>query len=136
MTILLGIFTFFLVLVSIIMVLAILAQRAKSDGGVGAALGGGMTEAAFGAESGNVLSKATTWMAVAFFVVSFGLYLGHLHLHRVELKESGEGLPNIPSLGAPASADPLALPESGLLNLPATPAPAPTEEAPAATPAP
>jgi preprotein translocase subunit SecG len=102
MTLLLGIFTFILVIVSVFLVLVILAQRAKSDGGVGAALGGGVTEAAFGAESGNVLSRATTYAAVIFFVLSFGLYLGHLHEHRKGLAASDDGLPAMPELNAPA----------------------------------
>ncbi|MGH8017356.1 MAG: preprotein translocase subunit SecG [Opitutaceae bacterium] len=103
MTLLLGIFTFILVIVSIFMVLVILAQRAKSDGGVGAALGGGVTEAAFGAESGNVLSRGTTIAAVIFFVLSFGLYLGHLYQHRHSTGATTDGLPDMPELTAPAA---------------------------------
>ncbi len=106
MSLLVGIFTFVLVLISLFMVLIILAQRAKSDGGVGAALGGGMAEAAFGGESGNVLSKATTWAAATFFVLSFGLYLGHLHLHKRDLRENPQTLPDVPELVAPAAAEP------------------------------
>lgn len=126
MSLLLGLFTFLLVIISLFMVLVILAQRAKSDGGVGAALGGGMAEAAFGAESGNVLTKATTWAAVAFFVISFGLYLGHLHQHRVAKSEQQNALPAVPVLSTPAGEAPLVLPE------PATPAPA-VETTPAAS---
>jgi preprotein translocase subunit SecG len=59
MSILIGIATFILILISIFMVLVVLAQKAKSDGGVGAAMGSGVTEATFGAETGNVLTKAT-----------------------------------------------------------------------------
>jgi len=130
MTLLLGIFTFFLVLISFFMVLVILAQRAKSDGGVGAALGGGVTEAAFGAQSGNVLSRATTYAAVAFFILSFGLYLGHLHQHRVQLNEAPEGLPVMPELTAPGTSNELVLPESFTFPMPETPAPAPLETTP------
>ena len=43
MSILIGIATFILILISIFMVLVVLAQKAKSDGGVGAAMvSGGM----------------------------------------------------------------------------------------------
>lgn len=98
MSVVLGILTFLLILVSVFMVLVILMQRAKSDGGVGAALGGGMAEAAFGGESGNVLSRATTFAAVAFFVLSLGLYLGRLHQHREQLRESPVTLPSSPEL--------------------------------------
>ena len=54
-------------------------EKAKSDGGVGAALGGGMTESAFGADTNNVLSKSTINTTIAFFVLSFVLYLGHIY---------------------------------------------------------
>jgi preprotein translocase subunit SecG len=128
MSVLLGIGTFFLVIVSILMVLAILAQRTKSDGGVGAALGGGMAEAAFGAESGNILTKATTYLAVTFFVLSLGLYLGYIYNHRRAAEAAAGALPSSPALTAPATpaaTDTPAAPES------TTPTPAP-EAAPAA----
>ena len=138
MSVLLGIGTFFLVIISILMVLAILAQRTKSDGGVGAALGGGMAEAAFGAESGNILTRATTYLAVTFFVLSLGLYLGYIYNHRRAADEGTGGLPTSPELMAPAdsAADPMAAPISPDSTVPieATPmtAPAaPTESAPA-----
>jgi len=57
MSIVLGILTFALIVLSLFLVLIVLAQKAKSDGGVGAAMGGGMTEAAFGADTGNVLQS-------------------------------------------------------------------------------
>ena len=74
MSILLGIFTFILILTSIFLILLVLAQKSKSDGGMGAAMGGGMAEATFGADTGNVLSKATINAAIVFFVLSFALY--------------------------------------------------------------
>lgn len=104
MSVLIGIFTFLLVLVSFFMVLVILMQRAKSDGGVGAALGGGMAEAAFGGGSSNVLSKATTYAAVAFFVLSFALFLAHIHRHRTAGVDSSTSLPAMPEL-APVPGD-------------------------------
>jgi len=79
MSILLGILTFALIIVSIFLVLIVLAQKAKSDGGVGAALGGGMTEATFGADTGNVLSKATIYAAAGFFILTLTLYLGRIY---------------------------------------------------------
>lgn len=102
MSVLLGIGTFILVLVSILMVLAILAQRTKSDGGVGAALGGGMAEAAFGGDSGNVLTRATTFMSVTFFVLSLGLYLGHIYNHHKAEAEEAGAMPTNPELLGPA----------------------------------
>ena len=79
MSILLGIFTFVLILTSVFLILLVLAQKAKSDGGMGAAMGGGMAEATFGADTGNVLSKATINAAIVFFVLSFALYLGRIY---------------------------------------------------------
>lgn len=114
MNILLGILTFVLILVSLFLVLVVLAQKAKSDSGMGAAMGGGMAEAAFGADTSNVLSKATINAAIAFFVIAFALYLGRLY-QRTHATGGGDALPTI---AAPAAAKP------------ATPAPA------AATPAP
>jgi preprotein translocase subunit SecG len=102
MSILLGILTFVLILVSLFLTVVILAQKAKSDGGMGAALGGGMAEATFGADTGNVLSKATINASIAFFVLAFALYLCRIH----ELKHvvnPGTGLPAIalPALPVP-----------------------------------
>jgi len=110
MGILIGIFTFVLILISLFLVLVVLAQKAK-DGGVGAALGGGATEAAFGAETGNVLSKATINAAIAFFVLCFALYLGHIY-QRKHAIAAGGSLPTItvpvvtPTTTAPEAAKP------------------------------
>lgn len=132
MSVLLGIGTFFLVLISILMVLAILAQRTKSDGGVGAALGGGMAEAAFGAESGNILTRATTYLAVTFFVLSLGLYLGYIYNHRHAAATDSGGMPTSPELMAPATpaSDPAAVPQPE--SAAPTPSSAPADAAPAA----
>jgi len=110
MSIVIWLLTFVLVLLSVFLVLIVLAQKSKSDGGVGAALGGGMTEATFGADSGNVLATLTRNGTIAFFVLTFGLYLAHIARDKSARAESV--LPKI--------------------EVPATPAPAP---APDATPA-
>ncbi|MDP0498754.1 MAG: preprotein translocase subunit SecG [Verrucomicrobiota bacterium JB022] len=70
--------TLVLIMICVIMVTAILMQRASSDAGMGAAMGGGAAESAFGAEAVNVLTRATKWSAIAFFVIAFGLYLLHM----------------------------------------------------------
>ncbi len=100
MNILLGILTFVLILISIFLILVVLAQKAKSDGGMGAAMGGGVAEATFGAETGNVLSKATINAAIAFFVLSCALFLGRLYERR-HVAESGAALPSISGPAAP-----------------------------------
>lgn len=97
MSILLGIVTFVLILTSILLILLVLAQKAKSDGGMGAAMGGGMAEATFGADTGNVLSKATVNAAIVFFVLSLGLYLGRIY----ELKHSTAAGGALPTISVP-----------------------------------
>ena len=99
MSILINILTVVLIAISLFLILVVLAQKAKTDGGVGGALGGGMTEATFGADTGNVLSKATINAAIAFFVLSFVLYLGHIYV-RKHAVASGDALPTI---AAPAA---------------------------------
>jgi preprotein translocase subunit SecG len=66
--ILLGIYIF----VSLLMMLVILMQRPKSEG-LGAAFGGGVTENIFGAQTTNVLTKITGWLAAIFFLLTFVL---------------------------------------------------------------
>lgn len=99
MSILINILTVVLIVISLFLILVVLAQKAKTDGGVGGALGGGMTEATFGADTSNVLSKATINAAIAFFVLSFVLYLGHIYA-RKHAVATGDALP---SIAAPTS---------------------------------
>jgi len=141
MSILIGLFTLVLVVISVFMVLLVLAQKSKSDGGVGGALGGGMTEATFGADSGNVLSRMTHYGAIAFFVLSFGLYLAQISRHSAARTKSA-----LPTIEAPALTIPAAAPAAVESSTPAAPAasvpaeavtlPAPATPAPAAEPAP
>jgi preprotein translocase subunit SecG len=119
--ILINIFTVVLILISVFLVLLVLMQKAKSDGGVGAAMGGGMAEATFGAETGNILTGATIKATIAFFVLSFGLYLAQIYQHKHGATSGDE----LPSFTAPAATPAPAL-ES---------APVP-ESAPAAEPTP
>ena len=118
MSIVLGILTFFLIIISLFLVLIVLAQKAKSDGGVGAAMGGGMTEAAFGADTGNVLSKATIYAAVAFFVIAFTVYLGRIYERKHAHAAANNALPTISVPAAmPVTTAPVTAPAT------ATPAP-------------
>jgi len=66
-------------LVAVLMTLVILMQRPKSEG-LGAAFGGGVTENIFGAQTTNVLTKFTGWLAGIFFVLTF--VLGILYSQR------------------------------------------------------
>lgn len=141
MSILIGIFTVVLIFVSLFLILVVLMQKAKSDGGVGAAMGGGMAEATFGADTGNVLSTATIWASVAFFVLSFGLYLGYIfqmsHAH-----PTGGALPTISApaklpepTSTPTDESKTTAPAAPTVAMPEAPAPA-AQGATQATPAP
>ena len=66
-------------LVAVLMTLVILMQRPKSEG-LGAAFGGEVTENIFGAQTTNVLTKFTGWLAGIFFVLTF--VLGILYARR------------------------------------------------------
>ncbi len=133
MSVLLGILTFILILVSLFLVMIVLMQKSK-DGGMGAALGGGAAEAAFGAETSNVLSRSTIYAAILFFVLAFGLYLGRIY-ERKHAASAGGALPTIAAPAVPAAgsaaADPAASPSvsvpSTAETAPATPAPTPDE---------
>src|SRR2546425_1262837 len=150
------------IFVALLMVLVILMQRPKSEG-LGAAFGGAVTENIFGAQTTNVLTKFTAWLAGFFFVLTFALSILYAHkssgdsaLRRELLKTQGAVAPVSPS---PATAQPSPgsspAPDSGAGVLPpgsATPAasvPSPTaagvsprgataapSSAPAATPKP
>jgi preprotein translocase subunit SecG len=133
MNIILGILTVVLILVSLFLILIVLAQPSKSDGSMGSALGGGMTESVFGGEGSSALSKLTINAAVVFFVLSFLLYLGNVY----ERNHAGAGSGTLPNIAVPAvpvmptpstqSAPPLLLKPT-----PANPAPSPAAPASAA----
>ena len=120
MSILLDIFTVVLLLTSFILILLVLAQKAKSDGGMGAAMGGGMAEATFGADTGNVLSKATINASIVFFVLSFALYLGRIY----EGKHTASSGGALPTISVPMSA-PSKAPAAVAVPPAAAPTPAP-----------
>jgi preprotein translocase subunit SecG len=65
--------------------LVILMQRSKQEG-LGAAFGGGFTESVFGAQTSNVLVKATVWAAILFFVLSITLARLYAHLDTMALQ--------------------------------------------------
>jgi len=120
-SIILGILTFVLVVVSLFMILVVLMQKAKSDGGMGSAMGGGMAEATFGADTGNVFSKATINSAIAFFVLSAALFLGRIYQH-THGQGGGAALPTLSVPLAPKQAAPLTTPTVPTPAAPAAPA--------------
>lgn len=134
MNILLGILTFVLIVTSVFLVLVVLMQKAKNDGGLGAAMGGGMAEAAFGADTSNVLSKATINAAITFFVLAFALYLGRIY-QRAHSTPTGESLPAI-TAPASTSTTPATLPTAPANTTTAEPAATPPATNQPAAPAP
>ncbi len=132
MSIVIWILTLFLILTSFFLILIVLAQKAKSDGGVGAAMGGGVAEAAFGAETSNVLSKSTIYASIAFFVLALVLYL--TRLHQQHHGPAGAALPTIPVSTAPVL-PPMGSPAPAVA-VPLTPAATPVGAPAAAMPAP
>ena len=98
----------------------ILLQKPK-EGGLGVSFGGGMGEALFGAQMGNVLTKATIILGAVFLLNT--LVLSRLTSHAGTSVMEGVKTP------APVAAEQQALPFSAP-SAPATPA------APAPAPAP
>jgi preprotein translocase subunit SecG len=73
--------TFVLVLASVFVVLVILMQKPSANAGMGASLGGGAAESAFGSDTVRVLTKWTVGGIVVFFVASFLLSMLHIGAH-------------------------------------------------------
>ncbi len=117
MNIVINVLTFILVLTSVVLVLLVLMQRAKTDGGMGAAMAGGATESAFGAETSNILTGATIKGAIIFFVLSFGLFLANIY----QSKHHGAADDKLPTIVAPAATSAPAAPLTLPAAQPATP---------------
>ena len=97
---------------------------ASQEGGLGVSFGGGMGEALFGAQMGNVLTKTTVILGIIFLLNT--LVLSRLTSHVGTSVMEGVKTP------APAAAEQQALPFSAP-SAPATPA-APAAPAPAPAP--
>jgi preprotein translocase subunit SecG len=69
--------------------LVIMMQRSKQEG-LGAAFGGGITESVWGAQTSNVLVKATCILAGTFFIVS--ILLARLYTVRAHIQEKPSSL--------------------------------------------
>src|SRR5882672_9636988 len=83
------------VLVALLMLLVILMQRPKSEG-LGAAFGGGVTENIFGAQTTNVLTKITSWLAALFFLLTFGLSILYAHKGNTQSELRRELMKDLP----------------------------------------
>ncbi|MGI8821631.1 MAG: preprotein translocase subunit SecG [Chthoniobacterales bacterium] len=110
MAILLNLVLVIYVLVAVLMILVILMQRPKSEG-LGAAFGGGVTDNIFGAQTTNVLTKFTGWLAGIFFVLTFLMSILYSHrpgasseLRRELMKDAPAAAMPVTNPGAPAPA--------------------------------
>ena len=136
--ILLGVYLF----VAALMMLVILMQRPKSEG-LGAAFGGGVTENIFGAQTTNVLTKITGWLAAIFFLLTFALsilYARKCNTQSDLRREIMKGqVPASPAASVAPGTSPAASPgPSSAVGPPGTvtnPAPATTGPAPSVKPA-
>jgi preprotein translocase subunit SecG len=98
-------------LVAVLMTLVILMQRPKSEG-LGAAFGGGVTENIFGAQTTNVLTKFTGWLAGFFFILTFALGILYakrsasdtsLHRELMAMPTAAPAASPAPATGSPGS---------------------------------
>ena len=74
--------------VCLLLIVAVLMQRARSEG-LGTAFGGRVADNIFGAQASSVLAKVTTYLGVIFFVLTLFLAIayartstGRLHLQK------------------------------------------------------
>src|SRR5471030_2970412 len=84
-----NILLFLYVIDCLFMGFVIMMQRSKQEG-LGAAFGGGFTESVWGAQTSNVLVKATVWAAIIFFILSISL--ARLYSNRAALVEKGSAV--------------------------------------------
>lgn len=134
-----GLLSFVLVLVCLLLGLLILIQLPKKEaGGIGQAFGGGATDALFGTGSGNALTKATKYSASAFVILCVMVswltaIQSNQRTSRVKAAISGAAAT---TTSVPASTLTPATPVATNLPTP-TPAPAPVAApAPASAPTP
>ena len=85
-----GFFTFILTLIlvctSIFLIVVILMQRPSANAGMGASLGGGAAESAFGSDTTKVLTKCTIRALITFFIVALSLAI--LNIYQAKHKQS------------------------------------------------
>lgn len=114
MSILIGFLTVALILCCLLLGLLILIQLPKKEAGMGAAFGGGATDALFGAGSGTALTHITKYAAGTFLVLSLILSVLHANQAKTSGKKLQEELERkakagavaVPATAAPTSAAP------------------------------
>ena len=127
MSILIGFLYVIEVVVCLLLAGIVLLQKPK-EGGLGGVIGGGMAEAAFGADAGNVLIKGTIILGTVFLLNTLALARFTSTVHSKSLMSTVEA-------PAPAQQAP-AMPAPAMPAAPAPAAPVPAAPAPAAPAAP
>jgi len=112
------------VVVCILLGMVVMIQKPK-EGGLGGAIGGGMMEAALGADAGNVLIRTTAILGAIFLLNTLVLarLTSTVHSRSLMAREAepvAEAAPAVPE--APALPD---VPAAEVPAAPAEPAPAP-----------
>ena len=126
MSILIGFLYVIEVVVCLLLAGVVLLQKPK-EGGLGGVIGGGMAEAAFGADAGNVLIKATAILGAIFLLNTLALARFTSTVNTKSVMSSVEA----PAQQAPAMPAPEMPAAPVAPAAPATPA-APVAPAPAA----
>ena len=121
------------VVVCILLGMVVMIQKPK-EGGLGGAIGGGMMEAALGADAGNVLIRTTAILGAIFLLNTLVLarLTSTVHSRSLMAREAepaAETAPAVPE--APALPEAPELPAAPAAEVPAAPA-APAAPAPAA----
>ena len=124
MSILIGFLYVVEVVVCLLLAGIVLLQKPK-EGGLGGVIGGGMAEAAFGADAGNVLIKGTVILGAIFLLNTLALARFTSTVHSKSVMSNVEA--PAPVQQAPAMPEP---------KMPAAPAAPATPVAPAAPSAP
>ena len=125
MSILIGFLYVIEVVVCLLLAGIVLLQKPK-EGGLGGVIGGGMAEAAFGADAGNVLIKGTIILGTVFLLNTLALarFTSTVHqksvMSNVEAPAPVQQAPVMPAPEMPAAAP--AAPASAAPVAPAAPA--------------
>ena len=119
------------VVVCILLGMVVMIQKPK-EGGLGGAIGGGMMEAALGADAGNVLIRTTAILGAIFLLNTLVLarLTSTVHSRSLMAREAEPVAEAAPAAEAPALPEAPELPAAPAADAPAAPA-APAPEAPA-----
>lgn len=109
MGILIGFLLTIHILVCLALVGIVLMQLPRSEG-LGAAFGGGVTENVFGAQTSQVLARATVWLGVAFFAITLLLAIAYAHNRPSAAQFEKDILSSKPAPAAATSPQPAASP--------------------------